>query len=107
MKHVSWGRLVAATLMLSAPTACGGGGGGGDRPSVDAIVASLRGSSIVSDLSTDEVRCFAQALHDGEIPSATLTKFVSDGDVTQSEIDLFNRTAPDAAAACGFTYVVG
>jgi hypothetical protein len=93
-------------VTLIAPTACGGGAGG-ERPSVDAIVASLKGADMVADIGPDQVRCFAQALHDGELPTATLSKFVSNGDVTQSEIDLFNRTAPDAAAACGFTYVVG
>jgi hypothetical protein len=106
MKHLSWRRLVAVTVILIAPSACGGGGGGG-RPSVDAIVDSLDGADLVSDLSTDEVRCFAQALRDGDLPTATLNKFVSDSDVTQSDVDQFNSTASGAAAACGFTYLRG
>lgn len=103
MKHMSLGRLTALTTMMAASTACGGGD---DRPSVDAIADSLHGSEIVADLTPDEARCFAQALHDGELPTATLANLMSN-DATQSDLDRFNRTAPDAAAACGFTYIRG
>jgi hypothetical protein len=104
MKHVSYRGLIALSTTVVVLAACGGGD---ERPSVDAIVESLAGTELVADLDEDEVRCFAQQLQDGDLPSGTLSKFVNNDDVSQSDIDRFNSTAGNAAVACGFVYLVG
>lgn len=104
MTHVSIRGLIALPTTVVVLAACGGGDG---RPSVDAIVESLDGTELVADLDEDEVRCFAQQLQEGDLSSGTLKKFVSNENVSQSDIDQFNSTAGSAAAACGFVYLGG
>lgn len=104
MNRVSRKGRLAIPATVIALTACGGGDG---RPAVDAIVESLDGTDLVADLSADEVRCFAHQLREGELTDGTLSRFVGNDGVTQSDIDQFNSTAGGAAAACGFAYLVG
>ena len=86
--------------------ACGSGGGGQGPPSVEAIADSLDGTEFAADLSEDEVRCFAQAMRDGDLSATALRKLVDNNvNLSESELDDFHPAARRAATACGFTYL--